>query len=207
MFEHACGKCEKTFQSRSNLNQHNNQLHQEVKCDKCGKMFKKGNFASLQRGTDRLYCRVLPTSTVTTSSFNPVVTIITIFRSNVSSIGLPEKMQSRNGCIYLTFLHRVLLNVSSNCQPERRHSYICCICLAFLHYVPSNVPSNQLIGSTGSRSRPRFSQLPFWPAGFLTSLVAIKNITDIFLAIWTLQEQCGFCSSRRCSARTACAPG
>ena len=45
MFEHACGKCEKTFSSRSNLNQHNNQLHVELKCDECGKMFKKGNFA------------------------------------------------------------------------------------------------------------------------------------------------------------------
>ena len=96
-------------------------------------------------------------------------------------------MQSYIDC---TFLHRVLLNVSSNCQPERRHSYICCICLAFLHYVPSNVPSNQLIGSTGSRSRPRFSQLPFWPAVFLTSLVVSENITDIFLAIWTLRARC-----------------
>ena len=45
MFEHACGKCEKTFSKRSNLNQHNNQLHVELKCDECGKMFKKGNFA------------------------------------------------------------------------------------------------------------------------------------------------------------------
>ena len=45
MFEHACAKCEKTFVSRSKLNQHNNQLHEEIKCDKCGKMFKKENFA------------------------------------------------------------------------------------------------------------------------------------------------------------------
>ena len=45
MFEHACGKCEKTFASRSKLNQHSNQLHVELKCDECGKMFKKGNFA------------------------------------------------------------------------------------------------------------------------------------------------------------------
>ena len=45
MFEHACAKCEKTFLSRSKLNQHSNQLHEEIKCDKCGKMFKKGNFA------------------------------------------------------------------------------------------------------------------------------------------------------------------
>ena len=26
---------------------------------------------------------------------------------------------------------------------------------------------------------PRFSQLPFWPAGFLTSMFIIENITDI----------------------------
>ena len=45
MFEYACEKCEKSFVSGSKLNQHNNQLHEEVKCDECGKMFKKGNFA------------------------------------------------------------------------------------------------------------------------------------------------------------------
>ena len=35
----------KTFVSGSKLNQHNNQLHEEMKCGECGKMFKKGNFA------------------------------------------------------------------------------------------------------------------------------------------------------------------
>ena len=45
MFEYACEKCEKSFVSGSKLKQHNNQLHEEVKCDECGKMFKKGNFA------------------------------------------------------------------------------------------------------------------------------------------------------------------
>ena len=88
-------------------------------------------WTSLQRSTDRLYCRVLPTSTVTTCSFNPVVTIITMFPSNVSSIGLPEKMQSRNGCTYLTFLYCVFLNVSSNCLYEHMHSYIGCIISLF----------------------------------------------------------------------------
>ena len=29
---------------------------------------------------------------------------------------------------------------------------------------------------------PRFSQLPFWPAGFLTSLLVIENITDLFFS-------------------------
>ena len=43
-------------------------------------------WTSLQRSTDRLYCRVLPTSTVTTCSFNPVVTIITMFPSNVGEM-------------------------------------------------------------------------------------------------------------------------
>ena len=37
---------------------------------------------------------------------------------------------------------------------------------------------------------PRFSQLLFWPAGFLTSLLVIENITDIFLSIWTLWVRC-----------------
>ena len=45
MFEFACEKCEKKFVSRYKLNRHNNKLHEEMKCDECGKMFKKGNFA------------------------------------------------------------------------------------------------------------------------------------------------------------------
>ena len=45
MFEHGCTKCEKTFVSRSKLNHHNNQLHEDRECDECGKIFKKGNFA------------------------------------------------------------------------------------------------------------------------------------------------------------------
>ena len=45
MFEHGCAKCEKTFVSRSKLNHHNNQLHEDRECDECGKIFKKGNFA------------------------------------------------------------------------------------------------------------------------------------------------------------------
>ena len=45
MFEHGCTKCEKTFVSRSKLNHHNNQLHEERTCDECGKIFKKKNFA------------------------------------------------------------------------------------------------------------------------------------------------------------------
>ena len=45
MFEHGCAKCEKTFVSRSKLNHHNNQLHEDRECDECGKIFKKRNFA------------------------------------------------------------------------------------------------------------------------------------------------------------------
>ena len=45
MFEHGCAKCKNTFVSRSKLNHHNNQLHEERTCDECGKIFKKGNFA------------------------------------------------------------------------------------------------------------------------------------------------------------------
>ena len=41
-----------------------------------------------------------------------------------------------------------------------------------------------------SLTSPRFSQLLFWPAGFLTSLVVSENITDIFFAIWTLWAWC-----------------
>ena len=44
MFDYACGECEKTFSSKSKLNQHN-KWHQDKKCDECGKVFKKGNFA------------------------------------------------------------------------------------------------------------------------------------------------------------------
>ena len=58
------------------------------------------------------------------------------------------------------------------------------------HYVLSNA---QVIGSTGLQSSPRFSQLPFWPAGFVTSLLAIENITDIYFPIWTLRVRCAVC--------------
>ena len=44
MFDHACAECGKTFLSKSKLNQHN-KWHQDKKCDECGKVFKKGNFA------------------------------------------------------------------------------------------------------------------------------------------------------------------
>ena len=50
---------------------------------------------------------------------------------NMYSKCLPERMQSRIGCICLTFSHCVFSNVSSNCQPERMHSHIGCICLFF----------------------------------------------------------------------------
>ena len=45
MFEHVCAKCEKSFVSRSKVNHHNIQWHEEKKCDECGNMFKKGHFA------------------------------------------------------------------------------------------------------------------------------------------------------------------
>ena len=61
---------------------------------------------------------------------------------NVSSNGLPERMQSHIGCICLTFLHCVFSNVSSNGLPERMHSHIGCICSTFLHCVLSNESSN-----------------------------------------------------------------
>ena len=36
---------DKTFESRSKLTQHSIQTHEEKKCDECGNMFKKANFA------------------------------------------------------------------------------------------------------------------------------------------------------------------
>ena len=49
MFDSACAECGKTFLSKSKLNQHNNKWHQEMKCDKCGKVFKKGHIARHQK--------------------------------------------------------------------------------------------------------------------------------------------------------------
>ena len=57
---------------------------------------------------------------------------------------MPVQIQSRIGCICLTFLHCAFLNVSSNCLPEQRHSHTGYICLAFLHCVFLNVFSNCL---------------------------------------------------------------
>ena len=53
-------------------------------------------------------------------------------------------MQSRIGCICLSFFHCVFSNVSSNRLPERMQNHIGCICLTFLHCVFSNVSSNVL---------------------------------------------------------------
>ena len=148
MPENICATCGKTFESSSKLTQHSTKTHDEKKCDECGNMFQKANFArhlkvhtgrssvltceecgktfkrtdafrkhvnrfheetaehecgdckktfsqkwylkehipittmltSQQRSTDRLFWQVLSTSIVTTSSFNPVVSI----KNNVS---------------------------------------------------------------------------------------------------------------------------
>ena len=45
MSENVCAMCGKTFESRSKLTQHSIQTHEEKKCDECGNMFKKANFA------------------------------------------------------------------------------------------------------------------------------------------------------------------
>ena len=58
---------------------------------------------------------------------------VTVRFSNVSSTCLPEKKQSRIGCIYATFLHCAFSNVSSNRLHEKRHSGIGCICMTFPH--------------------------------------------------------------------------
>ena len=52
--------------------------------------------------------------------------------SNVSSNGLPERMQSHIDCICLAFLHCASSNVSSNRLSERMHTQTGCICLIFL---------------------------------------------------------------------------
>ena len=64
--------------------------------------------------------------------------------SNVSSNGLPERMQSHIGCICLTFPHCVFSYVSSNGVHKRMHNHTGCICWTFLHCVFSNVSSNCL---------------------------------------------------------------
>ena len=51
--------------------------------------------------------------------------------SNVSSNGLPEKMQSNTCCICSTFRRCALPNESSTCLYEKIHSCIACICLIF----------------------------------------------------------------------------
>ena len=45
MSEQVCAKCGKSFASRSKLTQHSYQWHEEKKCEECGNLFKKGNFA------------------------------------------------------------------------------------------------------------------------------------------------------------------
>ena len=109
MSENVCAMCGKTFESRSKLTQHSIQTHEEKKCDECGNMFKKANFARhLKVHTGRssvLTCeecgKTFNRTDVfrkhvnrfhgetaehecgdckkTTSSFNPVVSIKTMF--------------------------------------------------------------------------------------------------------------------------------
>ena len=64
--------------------------------------------------------------------------------SNVSSNGLPERMQSHIGYICLTFPHCAFSNVFSNRFSEWMQNRTGCICLTFSHCVSSNVPSNCL---------------------------------------------------------------
>ena len=63
---------------------------------------------------------------------------------NVSSNRLLRQMQSRIGCICLTFPPSAFSNVASNPVPEHMHSCIGCICFTFPQSAFSNVSSNCL---------------------------------------------------------------
>ena len=55
MFEHTCAKCEKTFVSKSKLNQHNTQWHEEKKYDECGNMLKKGRHCKVHMDKNTVF--------------------------------------------------------------------------------------------------------------------------------------------------------
>ena len=83
-----CKYCDKDFSDKSHLHRHMKKCHPTPKSNILLRPIPITiMWTSLRRSTDKLFCRVLPTSIVTTCSFNPVVTIITMFLSNVSSIG------------------------------------------------------------------------------------------------------------------------
>ena len=71
--------------------------------------------------------------------------------SNEPSNSVHGRMQSYIGCICLTFLHCAFSNVSSNRLPEKMQSHTGCICLTFLHCSFSNDPSNGLPEKRQSR--------------------------------------------------------
>ena len=170
MFDHAC-ECGKTFVSKSKLNQHS-KWHQEIKCDECGKVFKKGNFARHLKvhANSVITCQICAKNFSRTDNLQ--THMIKCHEENLEQYkcdicektyanrqylkqymdkdmhrGAPRKQWQRHcptGCIYLNFLHYVFSNVPSNRLPERMHNNIGC-----------------MIEPTGSQSRPRSSQLQF----------------------------------------------
>ena len=74
-----------------------------------------------------------------------------MFPLNVSTIGLLKMMKSHKGYIYLTCLP---FDIDCNSFPDS----------SFCHISGSQTTHFR---SKSSQSRPRFSRLPFWPAGFI----------------------------------------
>ena len=96
-----------------------------------------------------------------------------MFPLNVSTIGLPKMMKSHKGYIYLTCLP---FDIDCNSFPD----------FSFCHISGSQTTHFR---SKSSQSRPRFSRLPFWPAGFILPHTH-WNLNDIFFPIWILWGQC-----------------
>ena len=96
-----------------------------------------------------------------------------MFPLNVSTIGLPKMMKSHKGYIYLTCLP---FDIDCNSFPDS----------SFCHISGSQTTHFR---SKSSQSRPRFSRLPFWPAGFILPRTH-WNLNDIFFPIWILWERC-----------------
>ena len=156
MFDHAC-ECGKTFVSKSKLNQHS-KWHQEIKCDECGKVFKKGNFARHLKvhANSVITCQICAKNFSRTDNLQ--THMIKCHEENLEQYkcDICEKTYANRqylkqhmdmhrgfGCICLAFLHCESLSVCSNRLLERIHSRIGCNCSTFLHCAFLRVPSNR----------------------------------------------------------------
>ena len=93
---------------------------------------------------------------------------------NATSNHLTGKIYNHTGSIDVSFLHCVFSNGSSNGLSEKMHSHIGCICLAFLQCVFSNGFSVCLPGKMHNHTGCNWLIFPFCYVLFLELLLRLR---------------------------------